>query len=143
LDHFVKRVLKVEKYCRYVDDFILFNLTKEQCEDYLERIIKFLTLLKLELSKYTIAMIKRGVNFVGYRTWASKKFVRKHSLYRFAKSAKHDKLLSVISILGHAKNTHSQRHLINTLKEKYNDLYLRLPKIYRRSPHNTNKIAYG
>lgn len=28
-------------YCRYVDDFVLFNLTREQCIEYKARIVVF------------------------------------------------------------------------------------------------------
>lgn len=133
LDHFIKRILKVRKYCRYVDDFVLFGLTREQCVACRDQIVEFIhNKLGLELSKYTIAAVKRGVNFVGYRTWASRRFIRKHSLFNFRRAAKAGKLNSVISILGHARKTHSLGYLIRFLKENYHDLYCQLPKIYRR-----------
>jgi len=133
LDHFIKRVLKVRKYCRYVDDFVLFGLTRLQCICFRDQIIEFIqTRLGLELSKYTIATVKRGVNFVGYRTWASRRFIRKHSLFNFHRAAKAGKLNSVISILGHARRTHSLGYLIRFLKENYHDLYCQLPQVYRR-----------
>ena len=28
LDHFIKRILKVKSYCRYVDDFVILNNSK-------------------------------------------------------------------------------------------------------------------
>ena len=132
LDHFIKREIKAARYCRYVDDFIIFGVTRDQCLEYLERIKVFITGLGLELSKYTIAPVRRGINFVGYRTWATRRFIRKHSLFKFSRAAKAGKLESITSILGHACRTHSLRSLILTIKDKYHDLYLRLPKIYRR-----------
>ncbi len=106
LDHFIKRELKVKSYVRYVDDFVLIGLTideakryKELCEEFVQRE------LALELSHYQIQKIKKGINFVGYRTWKSVKFVRKHSMYKFKKSAKKSKIESVVSLVGHAKNT--------------------------------------
>lgn len=136
LDHFIKRSLKVRRYCRYVDDFILFDLTREQAACYKACIEVFLrTELHLELSRVTQAPRSRGVNFVGYRTWASRRFVRKHSLFRFGRSAKAGQLTSVISILGHARRTWSLSHLICLLKESHHDLYRRLPKIYRQPAH--------
>lgn len=131
LDQYVKRVLKVRWYCRYVDDFILFGISRQKCLDSLAKIKTFIAALGLKLSKYTIAPVKRGVNFVGYRTWASKRFIRKHSIFKFHRAAIKTKLESVVSTLGHAKHTHSLRHLINSLKEKHHDLYCQLPKIYR------------
>lgn len=131
LDHFIKRELKVERYCRYVDDFILFGLSRELCEQHKMVIEKYLAdALGLELSRSTIAPTSQGVNFVGYRTWASKRFIRKHSLYNFRRAAKRGRLDSVVSILGHAKKTHSLQNLTRSLQEKNNELYSQLPKIY-------------
>jgi hypothetical protein len=136
LDEFIKRELKVKHYVRYVDDFVLFDLTRQQCDEYLATIRKFLaTELRLELSKFTAAPVARGVNFVGYRTWRTRRFVRKHSLHRFTRSAKAGKLESVVSILGHARRTWSLSHLTNHLKERHHDLYRQLPKTYRQHPH--------
>lgn len=133
LDRFVKRELKVRRYCRYVDDFILFDLTREQCVEYQARIEAFIRdELHLELSKYTIAPVTRGVNFVGYRTWASKRFIRKHSLFKFHRAMRRDRLESVVSILGHARRTHSLKNLIAAIKEKNHALYCQLPKAYRQ-----------
>lgn len=142
LDAFIKRELGVKRYCRYVDDFILFDLTKEQCDEYLIRIRHFLSEeLHLELSKYTIAPTSKGVNFVGYRTWGSKRFIRKHSLFKFTKAVKADRLDSAVSILGHARRTWSLSHLVSTMKEINHDLYRRLPQAYRRDHHQRAATA--
>ena len=135
LDHFIKRELKAVRYCRYVDDFILFGISHEACLYALDRIKRFLVGLGLELSKYTIAPVKRGINFVGYRAWATRRFIRKHSLYKFSRAAKAGKIDSLTSILGHARRTHSLRSLITTLWSKYHECYLQLPKVYRRAAH--------
>ena len=131
LDHFAKRVLNAVRYCRYVDDFIIFDISRTACLTGLERIKAFITGLGLELSKYTIAPVRRGINFVGYRTWASRRFIRKHSLFKFRRAAKAGKIASLISILGHARRTHSLRSLIRFLMEKHHDLYCQLPKVYQ------------
>lgn len=142
VDAFIKRELGVKKYCRYVDDFILFDLTKEQCDEYLVRIQDFLRdELHLELSKYTIAPTTKGVNFVGYRTWGSKRFIRKHSLFKFTKAVKADRLDSAVSILGHARRTWSLSHLVSTMKEINHDLYRRLPQAYRCDHHQRAATA--
>lgn len=136
LDRFIKRELRVKHYCRYVDDFILFDLTAEQCRQYQQHIVAFLRdTLCLELSKATPAPRSKGVNFVGYRTWAGRRFIRKHSLYKFRRAARRGNLESVVSILGHARRTHSLQHLLKTLKEKRHDLFDRLPQVYRCHPH--------
>jgi len=130
LDHFAKRELKAKRYCRYVDDFVIVGVGKREAEEILARIVAFLQGLRLELSKYSITKVKYGINFVGYRTWASKRFIRKRSLFVFHRAVQLSKIESAISILGHARRTHSLRYLITTLKEKRHDL--QLPKAYRR-----------
>ena len=132
LDHFAKRVLKAARYCRYVDDFIIFGVSRAKCIEYLARIKAFIATLGLELSKYTIASVRRGINFVGYRTWASRRFIRKHSLYGFRKAVKKDKLQSAISILGHARRTHSFIHLLKTAYDRNRELFMQLPAHFRR-----------
>lgn len=132
LDHFAKRVLKATRYCRYVDDFIVFGVSRERCIEILAEVKAFIATIGLELSKYTIATVRRGVNFVGYRTWATRRFIRKHSLFKFSRAIKAEKLDSLISILGHARRTHSLQSLIRSIWGKHHELYRSLPKVYRR-----------
>lgn len=135
LDHFIKREMKARLYCRYVDDFILFGLTRSECEKALARITQFLRdKLRLGLSRATIAPVTRGVNFVGYRTWASKRFIRKRSMYNFRRAVKRQRLESIVSILGHARHTHSQGALIRSL-ENHRGIRRELPKVYKRAAH--------
>lgn len=143
LDHFIKRELKVKHYLRYVDDFILIGLSRDQCLDYRQRIIQWLDAeLAMTLSKSTIQKVKRGLNFVGYRTWCRKKFIRKHSLYKFKQSVKKGKLESCISILGHARQTASLTHLLNYAREINHGLYRSLPQTYHRI-HNHRITSAG
>lgn len=137
LDHFIKRVLKVKRYCRYVDDFVLFGVSRDQAVEYRERIVLFIgETLHLELSRSTIAPRARGLNFVGYRTWGSRRFIRRRSLYNFRQALRKEALSSLVSILGHARKTHSLRHLINSAREKNHALYCQLPKVYRPVHHH-------
>ena len=131
VDHFVKRVLKAKKYVRYVDDFILIGVTRDQCLEYRKRIIEFLKEnLSLELSKSTIQKVKKGLNFVGYRTWKTKKFIRKYSLYKFRKMVKQNNQAAAVSILGHAKHTNSLFYIFKTLEEIQNDI--KIPKSFQK-----------
>lgn len=108
VDHFIKRDLHVKSYVRYVDDMVLIGLTLTQAKQYKEAIEAFLKEeLCLELSKWTISKIKKGVNFVGYRTWKTKKFVRKHSMIKFKKACKKGNINAITSLLGHAKGTNT------------------------------------
>jgi retron-type reverse transcriptase len=132
LDHYIKRALKIEHYVRYVDDFILFNLTRQQCLDLRQRLVEFLAdNLRLELSKSTIQKVKHGVNFVGYRTWQHRRLIRKHSLYKFRRRAKQGNARAVASLLGHAKGTASLPHMVTHIKEIPHEGLL-LPKNVRR-----------
>ena len=139
LDHFVKRDLKIKHYVRYVDDFILFGLTRTQCLTIRSTIISFLrNELNLELSKSTIQKIKKGVNFVGYRTWQNKRFIRKHSLYKFSRNVKKSKSDSMISILGHAKRTNSLPYMMRKVLDTSYILFNQMPITYRLS-----SFSYG
>lgn len=132
LDHFVKRELKVKNYVRYVDDFVLVGLTLEQSKEYLSRIKDFLKgELGLELSKATRAKIKRGINFVGYRTWQSHKLVRKYAMHKFRRACKKEKVESIASMLGHAKNTQTIPYYKRILEEC--DMVQKLPTKIQRS----------
>lgn len=108
LDHYIKRVLKCKRYIRYVDDFVIIGESKERChflKTEIERFIK--EHLKLELSKWKIAPVFKGINFVGYRTWKHKRIIRKRSMKVFNKSLRKRKVESLQSCLGHALKTSS------------------------------------
>jgi len=130
LDHYVKRQLRVKRYCRYVDDFILFGLTREQCEACQIKIERFLAKhLRLELSKWSIQKVKRGVNFVGYRTWRTARFIRKYSLHKFRRFVARGKRDGIISLLGHAKHTCSLRWMLCYLRQQWDTAFVRNPAI--------------
>lgn len=136
LDHFIKREMGIEHYCRYVDDFVLFGLSREAAVECQAHIVAFIkTKLKLELSKFTIAPVARGINFVGYRTWASKRFIRRHSLGNYRVALRRGKIASAVSILGHARHTHSLQHMLRFSKEHHHEHHHRLPQIYQRHHH--------
>lgn len=133
LDHFAKRILKIKYYCRYVDDFVIFNHRKNALINFKEKIIQFIDGFKLELSRFTLNPLALGINFVGYRTWVSKRFIRRHSLYKYRQSVKRGEMQSIVSALGHARHTHSLQFMLRNLKEKYNEYYCCLPKAYRHA----------
>lgn len=125
----------VESQKRYQKKTSLTHL--DVCHEQLRMLLRLAFELGLSLSRHSLHKIKRGLNFVGFRTWCSTRFVRKHSLYTFTRSAKRGLLESVISIIGHAKNTASLRHLLTTLKANHHDLFNRLPPRCRfdHNPH--------
>lgn len=116
VDHFIKRDLRVSYYARYVDDLVLIGLTRQQAEENKAAIEEFLRRrLGLTFSKWRIAKISKGINFVGYRTWRSSKFIRKYSLYKFTKKIRQNDQKAVNSLLGHAKNTQSLPGMVKKL----------------------------
>ena len=127
LDHFIKRVLKVKSYVRYVDDFVMIGLNLEKAKEFKNACEEFvIKKLGLQLSHWHIQKIKRGINYVGYRTWKRVKFVRKHSMYKFKRAIKKGKIESIISLVGHAKGTATLRYFRNLLIEF--SLLEKLPK---------------
>lgn len=117
LDHFIKRALKARRYVRYVDDFIVIGVTRTESLLLRRGIDGFIgPVLNLSFSKTTIQKIRKGLNFVGYRTWKSKRFIRKYSLYKFVKCLKSANTPAAISILGHAKWTCSIAYMHSKIR---------------------------
>ena len=128
IDHYIKRELKVRFYARYVDDLMLIGLSLDKAKIYQSKIEDFLkTNLNLSLSKYKISHLKQGINFVGYRTWRSKRFVRRHSLYQFGKRLKQEKVPNLNSLMGHAKNTATLLHYCKRINKERPYLIPNLP----------------
>lgn len=127
-DHFAKRELKVAHYARYVDDMVMIGLTLDQARDYRDAMREYLAqTLNLSLSKASIAPLRRGLNFVGYRTWRSRRFVRRHSLHQFGRALKAGNTLSLNSLMGHALNTSTHRHYCARIRAERPDLIPHLP----------------
>lgn len=119
LDHWLKRVKKCKNYVRYVDDFIVVGLTQTGMKKLLGEIVEFLKNdLELVLSKWIANPIKRGINFVGFRTWRVTRYVRKRSLHNFSKALKRNKITSLVSIVGNAKRTATYAYFLLQLKLK-------------------------
>lgn len=83
LDYFVKNVLKVKYYIRYVDDFVILHKSKKKLEIWKEEIDKFLNnKLKIALhsQKSRIIPLSRGVDFVGFRNFYRYRLLRKRNI---------------------------------------------------------------
>jgi len=140
LDHFIKRDLKSRSYVRYVDDFVVIGVTLDEAKQMKERIEKFLHVkLELEYSHWTVAKIKRGINFVGYRTWKNKKFIRKHSLFKFTKAVKAQNIDTMVSLIGHAKHSASLPNF-KTILERH-DAFNTLPQGAKQCLDFSNTVA--
>jgi retron-type reverse transcriptase len=128
VDHYVKRVLKVRHYARYVDDLLLIGLTRAEALAARDAIADFLReRLGLSLSKAGLALVNRGVNFVGYRTWRSTRFVRRHSLHQFGRALRRGRVASLTSLMGHAQHTGTLCHYRRRIVREHPDLIPFLP----------------
>jgi len=85
LDNFIKRELKVKKYVRYVDDFIIIGSSKEILLKQKTSIEKFLTnKLMLNLREdYKIKKVYTGIDFLGYIINKKYMLVRKRVVNNF------------------------------------------------------------
>lgn len=118
-DQYCKRVLKLKRIIRYVDDIVIIGLSKEKCFSLVRTIEQYLkTELKLSFSKVKILPISKGINFVGHRTWQQKRIIRKRSYKVFNKNLKKNKVDSLQSCLGHALKTSSYKTLIKRIETK-------------------------
>lgn len=91
LDKFVKNKLGIKKYFRYVDDFLIFSNSKRYLNQIIYKIRIFLKKelkLKLPFKKTNIYLVRKGVDFVGYRIYLDFIKIRKTSLTKFIKETK-------------------------------------------------------
>mgnify|MGYP003372740706 CR=1 FL=1 len=89
-DQYIKRVLKIKCYTRYMDDFILILKSKKECIIIKEKIEKFLhEVLQLELNdKSRYYPYSMGVNFCGYRIFTTHRLLRVSSKKKIKKKVK-------------------------------------------------------
>lgn len=141
LDQFCKRILKVRDYGRYMDDSIMLAPDLATGQQWLARIRQHLALLGMEISHYSLQPIRRGANFVGFRTWASGRFIRPHVIGALRTNARRGRLDGVISRLGHARRTCSFQPLMTHLETRHHDLYLQLPQSFHALHRHSNVTA--
>lgn len=79
LDQFVKHSLKVPRYIRYVDDFVLVHRSREQLEAWRQAIIAFLDAdLRLTLkADQRLRPLSAGIDFLGYVVYPTHTVVRR------------------------------------------------------------------
>ncbi len=147
-DNYVKRVLKVKSYVRYVDDFVLFDTSKERLQGLIKIISNYLK-ANLGLSLREDIKLKKhsdGLDFLGYIIRENYILTRKRVVNNYKqKKAKYlqdyenqkgkmnleeiKKFLSVqASFVGHIKHANS-----------YNS-YNKVGKINENNPFSFNNI---
>ena len=133
LDQFVKHHLKTRYYIRYVDDFVIFEKSKETLENYKIKIDNFLKdrlNIKLHPDKSKIIPLEHGTNFLGFRVFYHHKLIRKKNLRKFEKKfhklrklyeenvIEREKMIEVfegwIAYISHANTYKHRRHLTRT-----------------------------
>ena len=90
LDQYAKHVLHIHYYIRYMDDVIVLAETKEQLQEWKERIEAFLRdELFLDLNDKTcIRPVSMGIEFVGVRIYATHMKLRKSTVGRLKREVK-------------------------------------------------------
>ncbi len=84
LDHFIKDDLRIKRYVRYMDDFIIIHHDK----DHLKRLMKEIELFlwdRLSLRynpKTQVFPYSQGIDFCGYRIWPTHVLPRKRNVRR-------------------------------------------------------------
>ena len=88
-DNFVHHVLKPQAWARYMDDMILLDNDSHKLRDMKNRLEEFAhDHMALKFSKWSVAPVNRGINFLGYRIWPRHKLLRKQSVTRAKRAIK-------------------------------------------------------
>lgn len=122
VDQFCKRYLGIKYYTRYMDDIVIVTPTKEEAQEHLKKITKFLNeKLNLETnSKTKIFPLEQGVNAYGFKVWTTHRLLRDQSKRAMKRRIKvmdaklkrgeikeKDVQQTVNSWLGHARHSNS------------------------------------
>lgn len=86
LDRFCKHTLRIKRYLRYVDDFMIVGYPVDEMKAYIEEIRTFLKChLRLDLhpKKTTIQPVNHGVDFLGYLVFPHFTAVRQRTIRSF------------------------------------------------------------
>jgi hypothetical protein len=88
-DNFVHYNLKPMAWARYMDDMILLDNNPARLHDMKAQLEAFASdTMHMRFSKWSVAPIHRGVNFLGYRIWPKHKLLRKQSVTRAKRAIK-------------------------------------------------------
>jgi retron-type reverse transcriptase len=84
LDHFIKEILGVSKYVRYVDDFALFSDDRDFLAEARSKIEAYLAKLRLKIHpiKSQLFATKHSATFLGFRILPDRIRVRNSNLHR-------------------------------------------------------------
>ncbi|MGI6145043.1 MAG: RNA-directed DNA polymerase [Peptococcia bacterium] len=127
-DHYVKEVLGVKYYIRYMDDFCLFGNNKKklhQARSKVEQYLQEVLHLQLKDNWQLFCVDERGVDFVGYRIFRDYCLLRKSTALRISRrmrkirargEIKYKDAAAFMSYLGWLKHCQAynftQKHLV-------------------------------
>lgn len=92
VDHFIKEVLHIKYYVRYVDDMVLIDSNKRKLRKAMLRLAEY-----LDVNKYAVKLkdnwqlwkiFSRPLDFVGYRFYKDYTLLRKKIFYRLTKTVR-------------------------------------------------------
>ena len=83
IDRYLHFTLLQRHWARYMDDIIVLGSDKELLQTVFHKMRDYADqVLHLTISKWQIASVSRGINFLGYRIWPGYKLLRKDSVFR-------------------------------------------------------------
>jgi len=87
VDHFIKEVLKVRPYLRYVDDMVVLDHDKVRLAEIRAAVRERLAMdrLRLHPHKAQISPVADGLNLLGYVVYPSRRRLRSDNGHRFAR----------------------------------------------------------
>jgi hypothetical protein len=115
-DQFVKHTLKQKYYIRYADDFVFFSDSKNELQELLPWVRKFLwEQLRLELhtDKVFIKTVASGVDFLGWVHFPKHKVLRTASKKRMFRKLSDKNIDSYMGMLSHG-DTYKLQQKIET-----------------------------
>lgn len=84
LDHHVKRGVGCRRYVRYMDDFVVWDASKDRLREVRDEIVRFLdATLHLELKPVCLQACSVGMTFLGYRVFPGRVRLAARSRKRF------------------------------------------------------------
>lgn len=99
MDHYIKEVLKIKYYVRYMDDFLLFHPDKKYLQYCLDELRKFLEKEKLTLNRKT-RLYKNTNNFVFLGRKKNGRYANYRTVKRKFKKRLYDYRIGRISLKG-------------------------------------------
>lgn len=124
VDRFIHFELEHRSWARYMDDIVILESDLHRLKESFRRIKVFSKeVLRLDISKWQVSSVSRGINFLGYRIWSTHKLIRKDSVTRAKRKIKNfsnntEKLQKFCaSWLGHiswADCANLRNHLVKT-----------------------------